>query len=60
MKENHLAGASFWKLGYEKNTIWDTIAEAMQRVRILVVYLTGSQLSCDRCVQMRKIPLNTL
>ena len=31
MKENHLAGASFWKLGYEKNTIWDTIAEAMQQ-----------------------------
>ena len=31
MKENHLAGASFWKLGYEKNTIWDTIVEAMQQ-----------------------------
>ena len=29
MKNNHLAGASFWKLGYEKNTIWDTIAEYM-------------------------------
>ncbi len=29
MKDNHLAGASFWKLGYEKNTIWDTIAEYM-------------------------------
>ena len=31
MKENHLAGASFWNLGYEKNAIWDTIAEAMQQ-----------------------------
>ncbi len=29
MKDNHLAGASFWKLGYEKNTIWDTIVEYM-------------------------------
>ena len=27
MTSNNLAGASFWKLGYEKNTIWDTIAE---------------------------------
>ena len=29
MKKNNLAGASFWKLGYEKNTIWDTIVEYM-------------------------------
>lgn len=25
MKEKNLAGASFWKLGLEKNSIWDTI-----------------------------------
>ncbi len=25
-----LAGASFWKLGYEKNTIWNSIAEMME------------------------------
>lgn len=25
MRANGLAGASFWKLGYEKNTVWDTI-----------------------------------
>ncbi len=25
-----LAGASFWKLGYEKNTVWDTIVEYME------------------------------
>lgn len=25
MKENNLAGASFWKLGLEDSTIWDTI-----------------------------------
>lgn len=25
MRSNALAGASFWKLGYEKNTVWDTI-----------------------------------
>lgn len=25
MQSNDLAGASFWKLGYEKNTVWDTI-----------------------------------
>ena len=31
MTENHLAGASFWKLGYEKNTIWDTITEIMNQ-----------------------------
>lgn len=30
MKSNNLAGASFWKLGYEKNSIWDTIVKYMQ------------------------------
>ena len=29
MEANGLAGASFWKLGYEKNTVWDTIAAFM-------------------------------
>ena len=29
MQSNGLAGASFWRLGYEKNTVWDTIAEYM-------------------------------
>jgi len=29
MQSNGLAGASFWKLGFEKNTVWDTIAEFM-------------------------------
>jgi spore germination protein YaaH len=29
MKSNNLAGASFWKLGYEKNTVWDTIIKYM-------------------------------
>lgn len=27
MSTNNLAGAAFWKLGYEKNTVWDTIAQ---------------------------------
>lgn len=30
MQSNGLAGASFWKLGFEKNTVWDTIAEFME------------------------------
>ncbi len=30
MQSNGLAGASFWKLGYEKNTVWDTIAKFME------------------------------
>lgn len=30
MKANHLAGAAFWKLGYEKNSIWDTVAKYMK------------------------------
>ncbi len=30
MQSNSLAGASFWKLGYEKNTVWDTIAAYME------------------------------
>ena len=25
MKENQLAGVSFWKLGFETDSIWDTI-----------------------------------
>ena len=29
MQSNHLAGAAFWKLGYEKNTVWDTIVKFM-------------------------------
>jgi spore germination protein YaaH len=29
MTSNNLAGASFWKLGYEKNTVWDTIVKFM-------------------------------
>lgn len=29
MTSNDLAGASFWKLGYEKNTVWDTIVKFM-------------------------------
>ncbi len=29
MQSNGLAGVSFWRLGYEKNTVWDTIAEYM-------------------------------
>ena len=29
MNLNNLAGASFWKLGYEKNTVWDTIVKCM-------------------------------
>lgn len=29
MTSNGLAGASFWKLGYEKNTVWDTIVKYM-------------------------------
>lgn len=29
MQSNNLAGASFWKLGYEKNTVWDTIIKYM-------------------------------
>ncbi len=31
MTDNNLAGAAFWKLGYEKNTIWDTISEIMKK-----------------------------
>lgn len=27
MQSNALAGASFWKIGYEKNTVWDTIVK---------------------------------
>lgn len=30
MQSNALAGASFWKLGYEKNTVWDTIVKYME------------------------------
>ncbi|MCD8150218.1 MAG: glycosyl hydrolase family 18 protein [Clostridiales bacterium] len=30
MQSYGLAGASFWKLGYEKNTVWDTIVEYME------------------------------
>lgn len=30
MQSYSLAGASFWKLGYEKNTVWDTIAEYVE------------------------------
>ncbi|MCC8151671.1 MAG: glycosyl hydrolase family 18 [Lachnospiraceae bacterium] len=30
MQSCGLAGASFWKLGYEKNTVWDTIVEYME------------------------------
>jgi len=30
MQSYGLAGASFWKLGYEKNTVWDTIVGYMQ------------------------------
>ncbi len=29
MTSNNLAGAAFWKLGYEKNTVWDTIVKFM-------------------------------
>ena len=29
MQSNSLAGAAFWKLGYEKNTVWDTIVKFM-------------------------------
>ena len=29
MKENNLAGASFWKLGFESPEIWDTIIKYM-------------------------------
>ncbi len=30
MQEYGLAGASFWKLGYEKNIVWDTIIKYME------------------------------
>ncbi|MCC8081692.1 MAG: glycosyl hydrolase family 18 [Lachnospiraceae bacterium] len=30
MQSNGLAGVSFWKLGFEKNTVWDTIAKFME------------------------------
>ncbi|MCD7982136.1 MAG: glycosyl hydrolase family 18 protein [Clostridiales bacterium] len=30
MQSYGLAGASFWKLGFEKNTVWDTIAKFME------------------------------
>lgn len=30
MQTNNLAGAAFWRLGYEKNTVWDTITEYLQ------------------------------
>ena len=26
-QDNNLAGVAFWKLGLEKNSIWDTIAK---------------------------------
>ena len=29
MQSNGLAGAAFWKVGYEKNTVWDTIVKFM-------------------------------
>ena len=29
MKSSQLAGAAFWKLNYEKNTVWDTIIKFM-------------------------------
>lgn len=25
VKKNKIAGAAFWKLGFERDTIWDTI-----------------------------------
>lgn len=30
MTTNNLAGAAFWKLGYEKNSVWDTIMKYMK------------------------------
>lgn len=30
MQSNGLAGAAFWKLGFEKNTVWDTIVKFME------------------------------
>lgn len=30
MQENHLAGAAFWKLGFEKKDIWNNIAQYMK------------------------------
>ncbi len=31
MKEDDLAGAAFWRLGYEKASVWDTIVGYMQQ-----------------------------
>lgn len=30
MKNNNLAGAAFWKLGYEKSTVWETVSSYLE------------------------------